>query len=270
MVLKINTLSVAEDHLSWEIEVERVLVTLKGLLKTKKLHYRDMAKALNISEPSVKRLFSEKTITLERLAKVCEWLEISMADFFAMLKNSRAEIFTFTPHQEHFFAEKPHYLAFLYALIKDRSPQKIMEDHGLSKKSLYKYLKKLEELSLVERDTDETIIIKIPSTASLQWKDDGPLGKVFTSKLITGLAEHVARVDFDPKDQVTVTGAVLLTESDIKELQTDLEGLQDKLRERSHLNSKVYVRSKLKYMNYSFIGAHWDHRIFYEISELEF
>ena len=49
-------------------ETQQLLAALKRELRVRHLTYRDVAKALGLSEPSVKRLFSSGRFTLDRLA----------------------------------------------------------------------------------------------------------------------------------------------------------------------------------------------------------
>ena len=49
----------------------------------------DLAKALRLSEPSIKRLFSEHTLALSRIEEICVFLEV---DFFELAKLARGEV----------------------------------------------------------------------------------------------------------------------------------------------------------------------------------
>lgn len=44
-----------------------IVETLKRELRKQRITYRDVARRLDLSEASVKRLFSEKSFTLERI-----------------------------------------------------------------------------------------------------------------------------------------------------------------------------------------------------------
>ena len=55
-------------------EVSQAVGTVKRLLKAQGLTYRDVAKALDLSEASVKRVFSDESFTVERLARIARLL----------------------------------------------------------------------------------------------------------------------------------------------------------------------------------------------------
>ena len=65
-----------------------LISTLKRVLKTRGVTYADLAEKFRLSEASVKRLFSQRTFTLERLKQLCAALEI---DVFKLAKLSRGE-----------------------------------------------------------------------------------------------------------------------------------------------------------------------------------
>ena len=61
-------------------ESTAIVQVLKRSLKTKGLTYKDIAKRVGLSEASVKRVFSAKTFTLQRLESVCAAIGMSMAE----------------------------------------------------------------------------------------------------------------------------------------------------------------------------------------------
>ena len=56
-----------------------LLETLKQEIRRQGKTYADAAQALGLSEASVKRLFSEKSFSLERLDILCQWLDMDIA-----------------------------------------------------------------------------------------------------------------------------------------------------------------------------------------------
>ena len=51
-------------------QTDQILTALKKCLRAKGLTYRDVAAALELSEASVKRLFSEQSFSLKRLEEI--------------------------------------------------------------------------------------------------------------------------------------------------------------------------------------------------------
>ncbi len=58
----------------------RLLLTLKRLLKFNGFNYRKIATSLAISEPTVKRLFSNGNISLDRLTQLAELIDMTLLE----------------------------------------------------------------------------------------------------------------------------------------------------------------------------------------------
>ena len=63
-----------------------IVETLKKVLKARGMTYAELARALKLSTPTVKRLFSERSFTLERLEEILRVLE---TDFYEVARMSR-------------------------------------------------------------------------------------------------------------------------------------------------------------------------------------
>ena len=57
-----------------------VFEALKMHLKARGMTYADVAKALKISEATVKRIFASKNCTLERLDEICQLVQVDLAE----------------------------------------------------------------------------------------------------------------------------------------------------------------------------------------------
>ena len=77
-------------------QIAAVCETLKRLLKTKNITYKQLAEELDLSEANIKRVFSTQTFTLDRLEEICKVLEISLVDLFVLTsqKERRFRIIT--------------------------------------------------------------------------------------------------------------------------------------------------------------------------------
>ncbi|MEI6895946.1 MAG: helix-turn-helix transcriptional regulator, partial [Psychromonas sp.] len=64
---------------------QALIGALKLQLKAHGKTYLDVAQHLNLSHASVKRLFSEQTISLNRLEAICDMIEISLTDLILLM-----------------------------------------------------------------------------------------------------------------------------------------------------------------------------------------
>ena len=61
-------------------QTQQLIDALKRSLKAHGMTYADVASHLDLSEANIKRLFSKRTFTLERLDQICQMMEIEISD----------------------------------------------------------------------------------------------------------------------------------------------------------------------------------------------
>ena len=89
-------------------QTQDLLKALKKCLRAKGLGYSDLAEVLDLSESSVKRIFSQQSFTLERLEQVCRFLDMSIYDLARLTRiDTDDEITRLTLEQEQGLADDP-------------------------------------------------------------------------------------------------------------------------------------------------------------------
>jgi len=204
---------------------------LKKLLKARGATYRDLAAALGLSEPSVKRLFSERTFTLQRLEQVCAFLEV---DFFEVAKLSRGAAVTvdqMSVAQEEALATDPRLLGVFYLAFNDWQIADILERYQVSRPEALKLLLRLDRLGLVEVQPGDAIKLRVPKSVRL--RPDGPIrrahGKsVVSSFLQADFAESGGRFRFEFRE---------LSKASFELLQRRLDRVATEFNELAELDS---------------------------------
>lgn len=204
---------------------------LKKLLKARGATYRDLAAALGLSEPSVKRLFSERTFTLQRLEQVCAFLEV---DFFEVAKLSRGaavSVDQMSVAQEEALAADPRLLGVFYLAFNDWQIADILERYQLSRPEALKLLLRLDRLGLVEVQPGDAIRLRVPKSVRL--RPDGPIrrahGKtVVSSFLQADFAESGGRFRFEFRE---------LSKASFELLQRRLDRVATEFNELAELDS---------------------------------
>ena len=73
-------------------QVTALLQTLKRELKARGITYADVAGELGLSESSVKRLFSESKLSLDRLEALCQIVGLDISDLVQVMMSERKRI----------------------------------------------------------------------------------------------------------------------------------------------------------------------------------
>ena len=81
-------------------EIDQLVATLKRRLKIEGMTYRDVAKAIGMSEPSVKRLFASGRFTLERIVEISHLIGFTLAELAHEATVSETRLHTLSEAQE--------------------------------------------------------------------------------------------------------------------------------------------------------------------------
>lgn len=154
-------------------EALRLREALKRQLKARNLRYADLARALDLSEPSVKRMFSRGGITLERLERICAVLEI---DFFELAKSGRRvseQASELSLAQEETLAEEPRLLILFHLLCNDWSVAEVQQEFGIADTAIVRLLARLDRLKLLELQPENRVRLCV--ARDFEWRAQGPV-----------------------------------------------------------------------------------------------
>ena len=163
-------------------QTTQLLNTLKKCLKAKGLTYRQLGEVMNLSEASIKRLFSEQTFSLKRLEEICNILDLNFYDLAKISADAETGPSILTVHQETILSETPKLLVFFYLLLNGRSPESIIKDYRISADESLKFLLELDRLKLIELHPDNKV--RLLTQKNITWRKGGPIRAKYES-LIT-------------------------------------------------------------------------------------
>jgi transcriptional regulator with XRE-family HTH domain len=160
------------------VPVDNILKLMKKLLKSRGLTYQDVAKALALSEPSVKRLFTSEKLSLGRLAVVCDLLGVSIGELSRLAEREYEESpQTMTSQQEEHLIADSKLFTFFYLLISGWQPKEIRQHYVISVQESTKFLLALDKLGIIELHPKERV--KFLVSRDLDWLRDGPIRRQY-------------------------------------------------------------------------------------------
>ena len=154
---------------------------LKQCLKRSNLKYADVAKALELSEASVKRLFSEESFSLKRLDQICDLLSMNITDLVEMVRQSES-IRTLSIEQEQEIISDVSLLVVANSAVNRWSFDDILSTYEFSEVELIKHLTKLDKLKLIELLPGNRI--KLLVDRNFSWQKNGPIQRFFEKILV--------------------------------------------------------------------------------------
>jgi DNA-binding Xre family transcriptional regulator len=155
--------------------------TLKKALKQQGLRYRDLANALEISEASVKRMFSEENFSLQRLSEICGILGMSFPELAAMMELEEKRTDRLSEQQEMELVSDIKLLLMAFLVINGWKFHEIQDYYHFTEPECIHYLAKLDRLRIIELLPNNRI--KLIISPKFSWRMDGPMQQFFTQKM---------------------------------------------------------------------------------------
>lgn len=158
-------------------EVQRLLNTVKRLLKARNLTYRDVAAALKLSEPSVKRLFSSGHISLDRLAAISDLIGLTLTEIAQEAATSTPRLQKLTPSQEAELVSDPKLLLVAACALNHWTLADIVSRYQLDDADCLQRLLRLDRMRLIDLLPGNRIRLNV--ARDFDWLPDGPIRRFF-------------------------------------------------------------------------------------------
>lgn len=141
-------------------EIEIIFQNLKAIMKDKKVSYKDLAKKLDLAESTIKRIFSHKNCSLDKLFEICDAIDISFSELSELVKkNTKLPTVKLSKEVEEFFLHNHDYFKFYRQFSLYNDLEIVKKKNDLNDKSVKKYSDKLIELGLLKKIESEKIVI---------------------------------------------------------------------------------------------------------------
>ena len=163
-------------------QTQDVLDALKRCLRARGIGYRQVAAALDLSETSVKRLFSEGNFSMRRLEAVCRMMDMSLFDLTRLTHmHGAASKRVLTLEQERALAQNPPLLQCFYVLLNGWTAAQIKREYALTEAQLVKLLTTLDRLRLIELMPRNRV--RLLTAHSIDWRVGGPVRTLYEQRM---------------------------------------------------------------------------------------
>lgn len=163
------------------LQTSALVDTLKQQLKASGKTYADIASDLGLSEASVKRLFSERNFTLQRLEIICDAIGISFFQLVEKMSHQQQSLTQLTLDQEREVANDVVLLLVTVSVINGFSFEDLTRQYKISETECIQKLALLDRLKLIELLPGNRIRLLI--SPNFNWLPNGPIQKFFQDKV---------------------------------------------------------------------------------------
>ena len=222
-------------------QTQQLIDALKRSLKAHGMTYADVASHLDLSEANIKRLFSKRTFTLERLDQICQMMEMEISDLVQEM-NERAGATAITGlsiEQEAEIAGDLELLLVTVCVLNRWTMENIMQRFHISETKCIQHLAKLDRLQLIELLPRNRV--KVLVARNFKWQENGPIQRFFQEKIEADF--FASRFDRAEERLVVVNG--MLSESSNRVFQRKMEHLAREFDELNDDDAKLPLEQRL-------------------------
>ena len=153
---------------------------LKQTLKTRGLTYARIARHLEMSEASVKRMFSQRDFTLKRLDRICEFAQTEFSELARALQTSETQLSQLALEQEkEIIADKKLFLVAV-CVLNHVDFEQVVSMYDISRAECVKLLLRLDRLKFIELQPGNRV--KLLVSQAFSWLPDGPIQRFFNQQ----------------------------------------------------------------------------------------
>jgi DNA-binding Xre family transcriptional regulator len=217
----------------------RIMTSLKAIMKSRQVTYRDLARHIRLSEASVKRIFSRATLSLARLDQICKALEVSMSEVVRLAGEQSADTpEPLTLEQESALAADPKLLTCFYLLANGRTGRDVGAQLGVDERAVRRLMVRLDALRLIELRSK--LRSRTRAASVIAWRPDGPLRRLYENQI----RQEFLQATFARPGEALHFLSAELSDASCKVLLRKLERMAGEFRDLAELDRTVPPRDK--------------------------
>ena len=200
-------------------QTRELVTTLKAALKSQGKTYADVARALGLTEASVKRIFSRRSFSLDRLDRVCHMLGMEISDLVQMMNEQRQQLQQLTWEQEQELTGDITLMLVAVCVLNRWTTEEILDFYRINEHECIRHLAKLDRLKLIELLPKNRIRLLVAPNFS--WIENGPIQQFFQKKI----GQEFFHTRFNRDDECLVVLNGMLSSQSNAEMQRKLRRL---------------------------------------------
>lgn len=162
-------------------ESRLLLQAIRAQLRARGITYRELARRLGVSEPTVKRDLSRGDFSLSRLDGICDVLDVSLADLVHGNQSLSSALTQLSEKQERALVRDRKLLLVTYLLVNDWKFAEITGTFALDENDLVAVFLRLDELGIVDFRPPRRV--RRLTARNFTWRKDGPVQAFFVERV---------------------------------------------------------------------------------------
>lgn len=179
------------------LESQELLLTIKRLFKQHGLTYKAVAAALAVSEASIKRMFRDEQLSLQRLEQIAKLLGYSLAELVTLAARVPAPAQALSYAQEEELVCDPRRLLVAVCVLNHWSLAEISQQYTLDKAECLHHALALEKVGLLQVLPGDRLRLTV--ARDFAWLPHGPILRYFREQGLPDFLEdgfNIAQAEF--------------------------------------------------------------------------
>ncbi len=185
---------------------------LKRELKARGITYAQLAEKIEMSEASLKRMFSQKNFTLQRLDEILQASGIDLRDLSLSSTDESRLISELTYKQEEEIVGNPRIFLIAASLLNLLTVEQIIKIYEITPVELTKYLIHLDKIGFLQLLPNNRVKLLVSRT--FRWIPNGPIQQMFKQEAYADYLDS----DFDNDHELIRVVNVMLSSASAQAL----------------------------------------------------
>ena len=218
-----------------------LFAVLKRVLKAQGVHYRELAQMMNVSEPTVKRMFQEQDCKVSRLIEICDLVGLSINELVELDADRTTDATQLSIDTEQALADDPGLTSFFMLLVSQFDTETIAQKNQLSATDAYLYLRELEKLEVIRLGKNDQIHLRV--SRPIKWRLGGPLHQTLLNVNQRFIQQAISAKE---GEGVFYSTSRLLSDQSIMRLNKEVDEVYQRFQKQATLDHLYYATTELK------------------------
>lgn len=162
-------------------QTSELIKTLKQALKAQGKTYAAVSRELGLTEASIKRLFSQKNFSLERLDQICHMLDMEISDLVQLMTEQQHKLRQLTVEQEREITDDVTLLVVAICALNRWTMADMVAFYDISEGECFRKLARLDRLGIIDLLPHNRIKVRVAPNFS--WRENGPIQSFFQERI---------------------------------------------------------------------------------------
>jgi hypothetical protein len=197
----------------------KLIDELKIVLKEKDITYKAIALHLELSEGTIKRIFSNYDFTLRRVEEVCSLVDLELFDLLERMKEKELSTEILPIEHETELVSDIKLLLTAHLLINKWTVHQILSNYEIDRLNMTQLLSKLDNMGIIDYLPGERVRLKI--SRNFKWINKGPIHQFFNNNIEL----EFFNCDFTSPGEIKLFVSGMLTKASNTEMQRRIKKL---------------------------------------------